>query len=116
MTKGLLIASTLVCTGLIFWAGLSPATDLPPLLKGTGPSDLVLHALGFGALALPTALLLGPLLGGLATSLAAVALELLQHLAPSREASVPDAAAGLSGALLAALCIWVLARSRRGRA
>ena len=116
MTRGLLISLALVCTILIIWAGLSPAAALPPLLKGTGPSDLILHALGFGALALPAVLLLGPVRGGGATAFGAIALELLQHFTSSREASFTDAAAGLAGVIAVVLCLWGLARPRRGRA
>jgi VanZ family protein len=110
------MALVLACAVLIFGAGLSPARALPPLIRGTGQSDLILHALGFGALALPAALLLGPVRGGAVTAIAVVALEVLQHWAPGREASLSDTTAGLAGALAVLVCLWLFGRATRGRA
>lgn len=85
-------------------------------MTGTAPTDLILHALAFGALALPATLLLGPLLGGAVTSIAVVALEPLQQWAPSREPSISDIAAGLAGTLAGIVYLWHFGRARAGSA
>ena len=113
MYRRLTFLGLITCCGLILTYGLAPWPSLPQGAWLQRQGDTVLHALAFGALALPMTLLTGPGPGLVMTSAAAGALELLQSIAPGREADISDLVAGVGGALFVTICVSLIGKSSR---
>jgi VanZ family protein len=101
------------CVVLIAWASLLPPEEIP---SGPAVSDKVVHAFGYailGALAVasglrwPAAVLLAVGIGLL--------LEIAQRISGYRSFEWADLAADAAGALLGALAVSAVARSRAAR-
>ncbi|WP_370195798.1 MULTISPECIES: hypothetical protein [Aurantimonas] len=103
----------LFTVGLLVWFGLVDSYRFP-MPRGIGDGDKVAHLAGFGLLALIAGVLFGPgrRLAAL-LCIAALVLECVQLLLPTREASFGDAlasGAGIGLGLFAAFALLGLAR------
>ena len=103
----------LFTVGLLVWFGLVDSYRFP-VPCGIGDGDKVAHLAGFGLLALIAGVLFGPgrRLAAL-LCIAALVLECVQLLLPTREASIGDALASWAGiglGLFAAFALLGLAR------
>ena len=101
-----------VSTSFIIHFGLFSKPPLSWLLSGLSRFDLVLHAIAFACLAVPAFMLFRSTYR-IAVSIFALGagLELVQWIATSREASVPDLAANGLGIVLAAFFVAMLKRA-----
>ncbi len=105
-------AMIVISLSFIIHFGLFAAHPLSPLMRNLSRPDLILHCIAFACLSIPALLLFRSMIRTAAgLFLLGFALELAQWVWTSRQASITDLAANVSGIALAVVIVLMLKRA-----